>query len=57
MLFRSSSQLSLNTLNKSDNDFLKATYKNMCKKYHPDKGGTNEAMAAINDFYNILIKG
>jgi uncharacterized protein (DUF3820 family) len=36
---------------------LKKVYKQMCKKYHPDKGGTNEQMAVVNDFYHAIVEG
>ena len=33
---------------------FKAIYLTMAKRFHPDKGGSNEAMQAINEFYNLL---
>jgi hypothetical protein len=36
---------------------IRSIYIDMCKKYHPDKGGSNSAMQAINDFYNKLTNG
>lgn len=34
---------------------LKWAYKTMANKFHPDKkGGSHEAMIAINEFYEIL---
>jgi uncharacterized protein (DUF3820 family) len=30
--------------------------KKLAIKYHPDKGGSNEAMQAVNEFYEELIK-
>lgn len=38
------------------NPNIKQAYKEVCKKYHPDKGGTNEAMQAINEFYELINK-
>ena len=32
----------------------KKIFKEMCLKYHPDKGGSHEAMLAILDFYEKL---
>lgn len=37
------------------NTSLKTVYRILSKKYHPDKGGNDLAMSAINDFYNHLI--
>lgn len=33
---------------------LKVSYRQMCKKYHPDSGGSDYAMQVINEFYNLL---
>lgn len=33
---------------------LAAWYRDLAKKYHPDRGGTNQAMAAINDAAETL---
>jgi len=35
-------------------DNLKSVYLTMAKKYHPDKGGSNAVMQAINEFYQKL---
>ncbi len=35
-------------------DALKATYRDLAKKWHPDMGGTTEAMQAVNEFYERL---
>ena len=35
---------------------IKKIYYQLSKKYHPDMGGSNEAMKAINEFYNLLKK-
>lgn len=35
---------------------ISSLYKELAKKYHPDKGGSNEAMQAINEFYTALKK-
>jgi hypothetical protein len=29
-------------------------YREACLKFHPDRGGSNEAMAAVNDMYERL---
>jgi hypothetical protein len=33
---------------------FKSIYLTMAKRFHPDKGGSNEAMQAINEFYYLL---
>ena len=33
---------------------IRPAYLHMCKKYHPDAGGTDYAMQIINEFYNIM---
>lgn len=38
----------------ADNVNVKSAYRNMCKKYHPDMGGSDYAMQIINEFYNLL---
>lgn len=43
------------TVKLEDIKIIKNIYYKMAKKYHPDNGGTNEAMKAINDFYKELI--
>jgi len=43
--------ISVDINNKND---LRQIYISLCKKYHPDSGGSNEAMTAINDFYSLL---
>jgi hypothetical protein len=43
--------ISIDINNKNE---IRQIYISLCKKYHPDNGGSNEAMAAINDFYSIL---
>lgn len=40
---------------KIDNHAIKKVYKEMAMKYHPDTGGSNGQMTAINDFYERLI--
>jgi hypothetical protein len=32
-------------------DRIKQIYRQLAFKWHPDRGGSNEAMQAINDFY------
>ena len=39
----------------SDSNRLKRVYREMAFKWHPDRGGTVEAMQAINEFYENLI--
>jgi hypothetical protein len=33
---------------------IQAVYHRMARKWHPDAGGTHEAMQAINEFYEEL---
>lgn len=33
---------------------IKKVYRQMSLKYHPDAGGSDQAMQAINDFYQTL---
>lgn len=35
-------------------EIIKAGYKSLSKKYHPDKGGTTEQMAELNNVYESL---
>jgi hypothetical protein len=35
-------------------DALKKIWRNMARKYHPDKGGSDEDMAEINSLFNFL---
>jgi hypothetical protein len=37
-----------------DSAVIKEAYRTMAKKIHPDAGGSNEAMKAINCFYDLL---
>ena len=37
-----------------DADAIKAIYRQMAFKWHPDRGGTKEAMQAVNEFYEAL---
>lgn len=37
-------------------DDVRSIYKKLCKKHHPDVGGSNQAMQAINEFNNELKK-
>lgn len=37
-------------------DRLQEVYRALSKKYHPDVGGSKEAMQAINEFYSALKK-
>lgn len=34
---------------------VKSVYRQMSQKWHPDAGGTKEAMQAVNDFYQQLL--
>ena len=36
-------------------DRVRKIYLNMAKKWHPDVGGTTQAMQAINEFYDELM--
>jgi hypothetical protein len=40
-----------------DKDLLRSVYRRMACKWHPDHGGTNAAMQALNEFYTELIAG
>jgi hypothetical protein len=35
---------------------LRRTYKRLCKRHHPDKGGSNETQALINDEYKQALQ-
>ena len=37
-----------------DTDHIRTAYSRMARKWHPDAGGTHEAMATINEFYQEL---
>ena len=37
-----------------DFDILQLVYRQMALKWHPDHGGSNQVMQAINDFYSKL---
>lgn len=37
-------------------DEIRSAYLRLAKKYHPDVGGTKEAMQALNEFYEIIGK-
>lgn len=37
-----------------DTDRVKATYRAVSLKWHPDRGGSHEAMQAVNEFYTML---
>ena len=38
-----------------DEGILKRTYRKMALKWHPDHGGSESAMKAVNDFYEVLL--
>ena len=38
-----------------DVSWVKEVYRQLSKRYHPDAGGTKEAMQAINDFRSALL--
>jgi hypothetical protein len=40
---------------KSDFNKVQSIYRQLSKRYHPDAGGTKEAMQAINDFRSALL--
>ena len=33
---------------------IKSVYRTLSLRWHPDRGGTHEAMQALNDFYELL---
>lgn len=35
-------------------DAIRAIYRQLAFKWHPDRGGTKEAMQAVNEFYEAL---
>jgi uncharacterized protein (DUF3820 family) len=35
---------------------LKPVYRRMASKYHPDRGGSTEAMVAVNEFWDEISK-
>jgi hypothetical protein len=35
---------------------IKQVYRELALKWHPDKGGTTSAMAAVNEFYEKLLQ-
>lgn len=35
-------------------DRVKSAYRSLALKWHPDRGGSNQAMAALNEFYEKL---
>ena len=37
-----------------DADAIKTVYRTLALKWHPDRGGTTEAMQAVNEFYEAL---
>lgn len=37
-------------------DDLKPVYRRMASKYHPDRGGSTEAMVAVNEFWEEINK-
>lgn len=41
---------------KIDDKKVKDVYRKLSLKYHPDKGGNNMAMAAVNEFKELLFK-
>ena len=45
---------SLNSIEEIEPEKVKQVYKKLSLKYHPDKGGSTEAMQAINDFRRML---
>jgi uncharacterized protein (DUF3820 family) len=38
-----------------DVSWVKEVYRQLSKRYHPDAGGTKEAMQAINEFRDALL--
>ncbi len=37
-----------------DESKTKAIYRQLAQKWHPDRGGSTEAMQAVNEFYELL---
>ena len=33
---------------------IRPAYREMCKRHHPDLGGSDYAMQIINEFYNLM---
>jgi len=50
-----SERLCLSVNDNYSNTHVKSVYRMMSKKYHPDYGGDDNVMAAINEFYAHLI--
>lgn len=44
----------LGAITMPEHSLVKSLYRSLCKKYHPDHGGSVEAMQALNEFYQIL---
>ena len=42
------------TTSKPSVDNLKPIYRKMAAKYHPDRGGSTEAMVAVNEFWEEI---
>lgn len=38
-------------------DKVKRIYRELSMKWHPDRGGTVQAMQAINEFHELLMEG
>ena len=50
-------QLYGGTNNGDPSHVIKSAYQTSAKKWHPDKGGTHEAMIAVNEFHELILKG
>jgi uncharacterized protein (DUF3820 family) len=50
-------QLYGGTNNGDPSHVIKSAFQDCAKKWHPDKGGTHEAMVAVNEFHELIIKG
>lgn len=39
----------------ASNEIIKAAYKRLCQRYHPDNGGSTEQMLRLQEAYDVLI--
>lgn len=52
LIYQKSDQFSAN--NNVDVRKVKSIFRRLAQKYHPDHGGDNASMAALNEFYELL---